>query len=79
MSYGVGHRCGLDMMLLWLWHKPAAAALIRPVAWEPPYATGAALKSTHTKKPTQTWFVRTENLGSSLVAQWAKDLALALL
>ena len=27
---------------LWLW--PAAAALIRPLAWKPPHATGAALK-----------------------------------
>ena len=31
-------------MLLWLWHRPAAAALIRPLAWEPPYAESAALK-----------------------------------
>ena len=27
-----------------LWCRPAASALIRPVAWEPPYAMGAALK-----------------------------------
>ncbi|MDD0590081.1 hypothetical protein PS003_24050, partial [Shigella sonnei] len=33
-----------DLVLLWLWHKPAAIALIRPLAWEPPYAVGAALK-----------------------------------
>ena len=31
-------------MLLWLWCRPAAIAPIRPLAWEPPYATGAALK-----------------------------------
>ena len=31
-------------MLLWLWHKPAAAAPITPLAWEPPYAEGAALE-----------------------------------
>ena len=42
---GVGHRCGLDSVLLWLWHRLAAAALIRTLAWEPPYATGAALKT----------------------------------
>ena len=30
--------------LLWLWYRPAAAALIRPLAWELPYATGVALK-----------------------------------
>ena len=33
-----------DLALLWLWHRPAAAALIRPPAWELPYATGAAIK-----------------------------------
>ena len=31
--------------LLWLWCRPVAVALIRPLAWELPYATGAALKS----------------------------------
>ena len=24
MSCGVGHRLGLDLALLWLWHRPAA-------------------------------------------------------
>ena len=38
-----------DLALLWLWCRPAAVAPIGPLAWEPPYATGAALK-THTKK-----------------------------
>ena len=28
--------------------RPVATALIRPLAWEPPHAMGAALKSTHT-------------------------------
>ena len=50
VSCGVGRRCGLDLALLWLWCRPAAAALIRPLAWEPPYATGAALKRQKTKK-----------------------------
>ena len=31
-----------DPALLWLWWRPAAAALIGPLAWEPPYAAGAA-------------------------------------
>ena len=31
----------------------AAVALIRPQAWEPPYATGAALKKTENKYETQ--------------------------
>ena len=34
-----------DPMLLWLWCRPAAAALIWSLALELPYATGAALKS----------------------------------
>ena len=34
----------LDPVLLWLWGRPGAAALIRPLAWELPYATGAAPK-----------------------------------
>ena len=50
MGYGIGHRCGLDPVLLWLWYKPAAAAMIQPLAWEIPYATGAAPKSKKTKK-----------------------------
>ena len=27
-----------------LWHRLVATALIQPVAWEPPYAVGSALK-----------------------------------
>jgi len=50
MSCGVGHRRGSDPALLWLWRRPAAIAPIRPQAWEPPYATGAALEKTKKKK-----------------------------
>ena len=42
-------RC-LDPMSLWLWYKPAAAALIRPLAWDLPYVTGSALKSKQTQQ-----------------------------
>ena len=41
----VGRRRGLDRVLLWLWHSLAAANRIRPLAWEPRYATTVALKS----------------------------------
>ena len=34
----------------WLWCRLVVAVLIRPLAWEPPYATGAALKRQKTKK-----------------------------
>ena len=44
MICGVGHRCSSDPMWLWLWHRQIATALIGPLAWEPPYAVGAALK-----------------------------------
>ena len=44
MSCDVGHRRGLGLAWLWLWHRPMATTLIRPLAWEPPYAVGIALK-----------------------------------
>ena len=44
MSSCVGRRRSSDPALLWLWLRLAAVALIRPLVWEPPYATGAALK-----------------------------------
>ena len=47
---GVGCRHGLDLALLWLWCRPAATALIQPLAWEPPYAVGVALKRLKKKK-----------------------------
>ena len=42
MSCGVGCIRGSDPELLWLWRRPVATAPIRPLAWEPPYAAGAA-------------------------------------
>ena len=50
MSCGVGRRYGLDLALLRLWLRPAAIALIRPLAREPPYAMGAALKKAKNKQ-----------------------------
>ena len=50
MSCGVGHRHSSDPDLLWLWYRPAATALIGPLAWEPPYATGEALEKTKKEK-----------------------------
>ena len=44
MSCGIGHRRGSYLALLWLWRRLAAIALIRPLAWELPYAASAALK-----------------------------------
>ena len=42
MSWGIGHRCGLDSKLLWLWCRPASIAPIEPLAWESPWAVGVA-------------------------------------
>ena len=42
MSCGVGRRCGLNLALLW--RRLAATGTIQPLAWEPPYAAGTALK-----------------------------------
>ena len=53
MSCGVGCKCRLDPALLWLWHRPAAVALITPLAWEPLYAVDAALKRQKDKKKRQ--------------------------
>ena len=36
-------------MLLWLWRRLASVALIGPLAWEPPYAVGVALKAKEDK------------------------------
>ena len=45
MNCGIGCKLGLDPVLLW----PAATVLIQPLAREPPYAAGMALKRQKTK------------------------------
>ena len=51
---------GLDLawQWLWLWHRLAAAASIRPLAWELPYVLDTALKKTKKKKeiPIVAWW-----------------------
>ena len=42
VSCGVGDKHHSDLVLLCLWGRPGATALIRPLAWEPPYAVRAA-------------------------------------
>ena len=39
-----------DLALLWLWCRLAAVAPTGPLAWEPPYAAGVALKRPKKKK-----------------------------
>ena len=67
MSCGVGHRHGSDPELLWLWHRPTAIAPIGPLAWEPPYAQGAALEKTKRQNKRTT-------CGVSVLAQWLTNL-----
>ena len=49
MSCGVGCRCGLDPALLCS-GIAIAIAPIQPLSWEPPYASGVALKRKKKKK-----------------------------
>ena len=62
MSCGVGCRHGSDLALLLAVVWAVAVALIQPLAWELPYALGAA----HEKKK--------KNQGVSTVARWVKNL-----
>ena len=48
MSCGVGCRHGSDPT--WLWCRLTATAPSQPLAWEPPYAAGKALKRQKDKK-----------------------------
>ena len=51
MSCGVGHRFSSALALLWLWCRLAAAAPLRPLAWEPLYAAaGVAVQGKKKKK-----------------------------
>ena len=71
----MGHRHGSDSALLWLWCRPAATALIRPLACKPPYATGAALN--RPKKKSSLWHEvlrRVTSLGSRGEEDWRKKL-----
>ena len=63
MSCGIGHRRGLDLELLWFWCRPEATALIRPLAWEPPYTTEASLEKTKKKKKEKRKGKKTEKGG----------------
>ena len=77
MSCGVGCKHGLDLTLLWLWHSPVATALIRPLAWEPPCATGAALEKakrhTHTQNKINVCVLGTGRRGGNLEKQWGSE------
>ena len=81
MSWGIGLRRGSDLALLWLWRRLVATAPIQPLAWEPPYAAGAAQEIATTTTTTTTKdkiqkdkknlkFSNIESIGVPVVAQW---------
>ena len=57
MSCTVCRRKGSDPALLWLWYRPASSYSSNStpsLAWEPPYATGVALKRQKTTEEEDT-------------------------
>ena len=79
MSCVAGHKYSSDPMLLWLWCGLAATAVTRPLAWEPPSATGGALKKDK-KRPKNKIQQNKYKCFPELpyVVQQAKDPALSL-
>ena len=70
MSCGVGCRLGLDPTLLWLWRRLAATAPIRPLAWESPYAAGAAQTNTKKTKKKKKMEGGDDELGLPVPLKW---------
>ena len=50
VSCPIGCRCSADLALLWLRHRPAAAALIQLIPWELPHALKRPKKKKEKKK-----------------------------
>ena len=59
-------------MWLWLWHRPVATALIGPLAWESPYATGVALKKY--AKANKTKQNKNDRCRLPAMVRWVKNL-----
>ena len=68
-----------DLALLWQWHRPAAAAPIQLLAWEPPYASGVALQRQKKKKESNCRALgcHGEMDLSPSPAQWVKGASIA--
>ena len=73
MGCGLGFRHSSELVLLWLWQRPAAVVPIRPLAmWEPPYASGTALKKTKRPKKKKKKDYLVEFLPSSIHLTYEK-------
>ena len=70
MTCGVGCGLGSDPELLWLWRRPVATALIRPLAWEPPYAAGVALEKAKRPKKKKKKFYRDLKILLKIMFTW---------
>ena len=71
MSCGIGRRLGSDLALLWLWSNTAVVggySSDSTLAWEPPYATDAALKKKGKKKSVWIEHVAFEDIAHPLTS-----------
>ena len=78
VSCGVCCRLVPDPELLWLWHRPVATVPIRPLAWGPPYAAGAALEKAKKDTHTHTQKKATNILNISITKNRCGTLLVAL-
>ena len=73
----MGCRHGLNLVLLWLWHRLAATAPIGPIAWESPCDMGVALKKKKkAKRNTTEWekIFANESTDKGLISKIHKHL-----
>ena len=72
MSCEVGCRRGSDPAL-WLWRRLACVAPIQPLAWEPPYAAGAAQEIATTTTTTKN--KKTKDKKKRQPTEWEKNFS----
>jgi len=59
-----------------MWHRAAATAPTGPLAWEPPYVTGAALEMTKKKKILKQSWIRKSLMCKLLNIEWINNKVL---